>query len=62
MMNSREFRKFMREVLYYPMWNDVEVDTWRQACEYAGIQYDDYCDPDELFADLCAAQMNKDKK
>lgn len=52
---QEEFNEFMEEAEQQEMWNDTEVEDWKTACKFAGINYDDYDDPDTMWNDLCKA-------
>jgi hypothetical protein len=52
MMNEREFDSFMKMMQKADCWDVAEPDEWREACEHAGIDYDQYDDPDQLWNDL----------
>ena len=48
----------MEKAEKHEMWNDTEIEDWKAACDFAGIDYDDYDDPDEMWRDLCKAWKN----
>lgn len=51
---EEEFKKFMAEAGAADYWDAMEPEEWKSACDYAGISYDDYDDPDCLWSDLSA--------
>lgn len=53
MMNRSEFIEFMKRMEAADMWDAAEPEDWSKACEYAGINYSDYDDPDMMWRDLC---------
>ena len=55
---QKEFNEFMETAEKQEMWNDTEVEEWKAACDFAGIDYDNYDDPDEMWRDLCKAWKN----
>lgn len=52
---QEEFNEFMEKAEQQEFWNDTEVEDWKAACEFAGINYYDYDDPDTMWNDLCKA-------
>ncbi len=52
MMNTIEFKEFMRRADEAENWSDIEVNEWETACKFAGIDYHSYDDPDRLWSDL----------
>ena len=47
-----EFKQFLKDVDSTDQWNDFEPEEWKSACDFAGLNYHDYDDPDFLFDDL----------
>ena len=47
-----QFKEFLKDVDAADNWNDFETEEWESACDFAGLNYHDYNDPDFLFADL----------
>jgi hypothetical protein len=47
-----QFKEFMKDVDSADRWDDFETEEWESACEFAGLNYHDYDDPDLLFYDL----------
>lgn len=47
-----QFKEFLKDVDSADAWNDFETEEWKSACDFAGLNYDDYDDPDFLFTDL----------
>lgn len=54
-----QFKEFLKDVDSADYWNDFEVEEWESACDFAGLKYHDYDDPDALFADLQKFQESK---
>ena len=52
---QEEFNEFMKEAEQQEWWTDTEIEDWETACKFAGINYDDYDDPDMMWDDLCKA-------
>lgn len=50
-----EFNEFMATATNQEYWDDMEPEEWEAACEFAGIDYHDYEDPDKMWWDLCRA-------
>ena len=53
MMDQKEFDKFMEDMEKEDTWDAAEPEQWEEACDYAGLDYADYDDPDEMWRDLC---------
>lgn len=49
---EKEFREFMKKADEADTWDAMEPDEWESACEYAGIKYSDYDNPDQMWEDL----------
>lgn len=47
-----QLKEFLKDVEVADHWNDFEVEEWESACDFAGLNYHVYDDPDLLFADL----------
>lgn len=47
-----QFKAFLKDVESADYWNDFETEEWESACEFAGLHYNTYEDPDTLFDDL----------
>lgn len=47
-----QFKEFLKDVNDADYWNVFEPEEYKSACEFAGLNYSDYDDPDLLFADL----------
>lgn len=47
-----QFKEFLKDVDSAGAWNGFETEEWESACDFAGLNYHDYDDPDVLFADL----------
>ena len=47
-----KFKEFLEDVDSANYWDDFEPEEWESACNFAGLNYHDYDDPDFLFADL----------
>ena len=47
-----QFKNFLKDVDAAETWNIFEAEEWESACEFAGLNYHDYDDPDLLLADL----------
>lgn len=47
-----ELKEFVKDVDSADYWSDFETEEWESACEFAGLNYHDYDDPDFLFTDL----------
>ena len=54
-VTKADFKEFMKRVDEASSWSDIEPEEYESACEYAGINYYDYSDPDALYDDLCKA-------
>lgn len=50
-----ELEEVLEDIDEADFWNDVEEEEWRAACEFAGLNFDEYEYPEELFEDLCSA-------
>lgn len=48
----KEFKQFLKDVDSADYWSDFEPKEWESACDFAGLSYYDYDDPDCLFDDL----------
>lgn len=49
-----EFKEFMKRADEAETWDAMEPEEWTSACEYVGLDYSDYDDPDRLWDDLTA--------
>lgn len=49
---KEEYKEFLQRVEEAVAWDVIEPEEYEDACEYVGINYTDYDDPDELFKDL----------
>lgn len=49
---KEEFQKFMEIADGLDNWDCFEPEEWTAACEYAGLNYEEYDDPDRLWNDL----------
>lgn len=54
-----EFKSFLKDVDAADFWDAYETEEWESACEFAGLDYHDYDDPDTLFDDLQKFAGNK---
>ena len=52
---QEEFNEFMEKAEQQEFWNDTEIEDWKTACKFAGINCYDYDDPDTMWNDLCKA-------
>ena len=53
MINLQEFQETMEKVEKAEYWNDFDVKTYEDLCEFAGLDYHTYDDPDAMWNDLC---------
>lgn len=51
-VTMKEFKAFLKDVDSADFWDAFETEEWESACEFAGVNYHDYDDPDSLFSDL----------
>ena len=51
-LSNPTYREFLKDVDSADYWNDFEVEEWESACEFAGLNYRSYDDPDFLFNDV----------
>lgn len=49
-----ELKEFLEAVDAAETWDMFEPEEYKSACEYVGLEYDSYEDPDRLFEDLMA--------
>ena len=49
---GEQFKNFLMDVDAAAYWSDFEPEEWESACNFAGLNYHDYDDPDVLFSDL----------
>lgn len=61
MMNLQEFKETMEKVEKAEYWNDFDVKTYEDLCEFAGLDYHKYGDPDKMWDDLVAFASSHDK-
>lgn len=54
-----QFNGFLKDAGSADSWNDFETEEWESACEFAGLNYRDYNDPDYLFTDLQKFMVKK---
>ena len=47
-----ELKEFLKDVDSAEYWDDFDTEEWESACDFAGLNYHDYEDPDLLFSDL----------
>lgn len=47
-----QFKNFLKDAEAAETWDAFESEEWGCACEFAGLNYHDYYDPDVLFAGL----------
>ena len=57
----KEFKAFLNNVDSADFWNDFDYEEYKSACEFAGLNYHDYDDPDALFDDLRKFAERKEK-
>lgn len=50
--SDEEFKEFMEEADKADYWDAMEPEEWSSACEYVGLDYRAYDDPDALWRDL----------
>ena len=48
----KEYKEFLKAVDAAETWDAFEPEEYRSACEFVGLDFDRYTDPDELFRDL----------
>ena len=60
--NITGYETFLQRALRAETWDEIAVDEWEEACDFAGIKYEAYDDPDELVDDMiyALAAMNGD--
>ena len=51
-VSMKEFKAFLKDVDSVDFWDVFETEEWESACDFAGLNYHDYDDPDSLFDDL----------
>lgn len=49
-----DLENFLEKAQMSPSWDCFDEEEWRSACDYCGLDYDSYEDPDRLFDDLVA--------
>ena len=47
-----QLKEFLKDVDAADYWSDFEPEEWESACEFAGLNYHDYDNPDSIFGDL----------
>ena len=52
MMNLQEFKETMQEIEKSEYWNDFDPEVYEDLCEFAGLDYHKYDDPDKMWDDL----------
>lgn len=62
MMNYEEFTNTMKEIEKSECWNDFDVKTYEDLCEFAGLDYHKYDDPDKMFDDLADFARSHEKE
>ena len=62
MMNYEEFKNTMEEIEKSEYWNDFDVEVYEQLCEFAGLDYHKYDDPDKMWDDLVAFARSHEKE
>ncbi len=48
----KEYKEFLKAVDAAETWNAFEPEEYRSACEFVGLDFDRYDDPNELYKDL----------
>ena len=48
----KQFEDFLYTVDHADFWSVLEPEEYKSACDFAGLNYSDYKDPDSLFTDL----------
>lgn len=56
-----QFKNFLKDVDAAETWDAFETEEWESACDFAGLNYHDYDDPDALFDDLRKFAERKEK-
>lgn len=51
----KEFLDFLDRADKAVLWCDIEAEDWEDACQFAGLCYEDFDDPDWLFEALTLA-------
>lgn len=51
-VSMEELKAFLKDVDSADFWDAFETEEWESACDFAGLDYHDYDDPDSLFSDL----------
>lgn len=57
-----EFNVIMDEVEMSEYWNDFESDVYEGLCEFAGLDYHKYDDPDKMWDDLVDFARSHEKE
>lgn len=56
-----EFKETMKEIEKSEYWNDFDVKVYEDLCDFAGLDYHKYDDPDKMFDDLVDFARSHDK-
>lgn len=62
MMNLQEFKETMEKVEKAEYWNDFDVKIYEDLCEFAGLDYHKYDDPDKMWDDLVDFARSHEKE
>lgn len=52
MINWEEYKETMQKIEKSEYWNDFDPEVYEGLCEFAGLDYHKYDDPDKMWNDL----------
>ncbi len=61
MMDWQEFKEIMEKVNQAECWNDFDTEVYERLCNFAGLDYHKYDDPDAMWNDLVDFARSHDK-
>lgn len=62
MINLEEYKETMQKIKKSECWNDFDPEAYEGLCEFAGLDYHSYDDPDKMWNDLVEFSKSYAKK
>lgn len=62
MMNWKEFKEAMKAIEKAECWNDFDTEVYEGLCEFAGLDYHKYDDPEKMWDDLVDFTRSHEKE
>ena len=62
MTTWKEFKETMEAIEKVECWNDFDTEVYEGLCEFAGLDYHKYDDPDKMWDDLVDFARSHEKE